>query len=97
MVGVLVLQAEMVAAMTNPGGTRANPVCAEPPPNQLLSIMAAPPTGAAISNIHKLAALARHAAGHHLIGRHRMTPSTQFLYLAARVKHSTQAEVEHRL
>lgn len=44
MVGVFVLQAEMLAAMTNPGGTRANPVCAQLPPNQLLSIMAATPT-----------------------------------------------------
>lgn len=44
MVGVLVLQAEILAAMTKPGGTRANPACAKLPPNQLLSIMATVPT-----------------------------------------------------
>lgn len=52
MVGVFVLQAEMLAAMTNPGGTRANPVCAELPPNQLLSIMAAVPTVELLSLIY---------------------------------------------
>lgn len=38
-------------------------------------------------NIHKLAALARHAPGHHLIGRYWMTSSALFLlHLAAREK-----------
>lgn len=41
MVGVFVLRAGMLAAMTDPGGTRANPGRAELLPNQLLSIMAA--------------------------------------------------------
>lgn len=41
MVGVFVLRAGMLAAMTDPGGTRANPGRVELPPNQLLSIMAA--------------------------------------------------------
>lgn len=49
MVGVFVLQAEVLAALTNPGGTPANPVCAQLPPNQLLSIMAALPTAAPLS------------------------------------------------
>lgn len=52
MVGVFVLQAEMFAAMTDPGGARANPCRVELPPNQLLSIMAALLTAELLSLIY---------------------------------------------
>lgn len=51
MVGVFVLRAGMLAAMTDPGGTRANPGRVELP-NQLLSIMAAPLTVELLSLIY---------------------------------------------
>lgn len=52
MVGVFVLRAGTLAAMTDPGGTGANPGRVELPPNQLLSIMAAPLTVELLSLIY---------------------------------------------